>query len=192
MIIFPSVTARQTGKGEIMDEWSDIETLAREAHKVYCDQYYLNHEEEYWTKGNYDLLDEKTKDYDRALARHYQKKLFTLLASSKPELDEKEVESFLKSLNQTGNVKGKLKVKYEGIKGTPYFQFTEESVDFLSKALVSHFSVRREVGVPSMEELKNIITYPEDHNRYKYRTKFVNIDKLAEALRHKLITKDKP
>jgi len=53
----------------------DIESLAAEVHKVYCDQRIKNGQEPYWTNGDYSKLDEPTKEYDRAMARWYLNKL---------------------------------------------------------------------------------------------------------------------
>ncbi len=47
----------------------DIEYLARHIHEVYCKWHLDVKGEEYWTKGDYDLLDEKTKEADRYMAR---------------------------------------------------------------------------------------------------------------------------
>lgn len=49
---------------------AEIENLSREVHKLYCEEYRASKGEEYWTKGNYDLLDEETKEYDRNIARY--------------------------------------------------------------------------------------------------------------------------
>ena len=46
-----------------------VEILSESVHKAYCEQYLKNKGEEYWTKGEYDLLDEEIKDYDRATVR---------------------------------------------------------------------------------------------------------------------------
>ena len=46
-----------------------IDLLAAEIHKVYCKYYRAVRGEEYWTKGDYVLLDNKTKAADRYLAR---------------------------------------------------------------------------------------------------------------------------
>lgn len=43
------------------------EELAAEVHKLYCKEYLRQHRKEYWTKGVYALLDEKTKDFDRVI-----------------------------------------------------------------------------------------------------------------------------
>ncbi|KKN74633.1 hypothetical protein LCGC14_0388350 [marine sediment metagenome] len=47
----------------------DIEELSEEIHKLYCDQYLKDHGKPYWTNGDYSKLDEKTKEYDRNIAR---------------------------------------------------------------------------------------------------------------------------
>lgn len=46
-----------------------IEKLSEKIHKLYCDQYLKNNHEPYWTKGDYDRLNEETKEYDRNIAR---------------------------------------------------------------------------------------------------------------------------
>ena len=43
----------------------EIERLARAAHRGYCKAYLKNTGKEYWTGGDYDKLDEKTKEIDR-------------------------------------------------------------------------------------------------------------------------------
>jgi hypothetical protein len=47
----------------------NIERLSRMIHQIYCKTYAHVYGEEYWTKGNYDLLAESTKEFDRAIAR---------------------------------------------------------------------------------------------------------------------------
>jgi len=42
-----------------------VEMCAEAVHKAYCDYYKINHGEEYWTRGDYNLLDETTKQIDR-------------------------------------------------------------------------------------------------------------------------------
>ena len=51
-----------------MDEML-VEHLAELVHKAYCREYELQNDEEYWTSGNYDLLDEDTKEFDRESVR---------------------------------------------------------------------------------------------------------------------------
>lgn len=46
-----------------MDKY--IERLAEVVHKAYCKQYKKKHGKDYWTKGDYSLLDEETKEFDR-------------------------------------------------------------------------------------------------------------------------------
>jgi len=46
-----------------------IEELSRQIHTNYCQYYKEKHGEEYWTKGDYDKLNEATKDADRIQAR---------------------------------------------------------------------------------------------------------------------------
>jgi len=43
----------------------DMEKLADAVHKAYCAYYLKNKGKEYWTKGDYSLLDEPTKQIDR-------------------------------------------------------------------------------------------------------------------------------
>jgi hypothetical protein len=44
----------------------DMEPLAEAVHKAYCDYYVKNNDcDEYWTKGDYSLLNEDTKQIDR-------------------------------------------------------------------------------------------------------------------------------
>jgi hypothetical protein len=47
----------------------EIEALSKEVHGVYCKYYREIKGEEYWTHGNYELLDEQTKEADRYMAR---------------------------------------------------------------------------------------------------------------------------
>lgn len=47
----------------------DIEILAEVVHKAYCEQYKKKQGVEYWTRGDYSLLDEETKEYDRVTVR---------------------------------------------------------------------------------------------------------------------------
>ena len=42
-----------------------IEKCAEAVHKAYCDYHIKNKGEEYWTRGDYSLLDEATKQIDR-------------------------------------------------------------------------------------------------------------------------------
>ena len=44
------------------------EELSEKIHKVYCKYHLEVRGEEYWTKGDYSLLDEPTKDADRYMA----------------------------------------------------------------------------------------------------------------------------
>lgn len=46
-----------------------IEGLAERIHWVYCEQHKKNEGKEYWSGGDYYKLEEKVKDYDRAMAR---------------------------------------------------------------------------------------------------------------------------
>ena len=44
----------------------DIEAVCAMVHKAYCDNRIKQNKEEYWTKGDYNLLDDAAKDIDRA------------------------------------------------------------------------------------------------------------------------------
>lgn len=46
-----------------------LEVLSAVIHQIYCDQYLKDHQVPYWTGGDYSKLDEKTKEYDRNIAR---------------------------------------------------------------------------------------------------------------------------
>jgi hypothetical protein len=55
----------------------DMEVLAEAVHKSYCDYYKTNNDgEEYWTKGDYSLLDEPTKQIDRETVKAVLNALF--------------------------------------------------------------------------------------------------------------------
>ena len=54
---------------KLTPEQEAVEVMARQIHGVYCQYRREVHGEEYWTKGNYDLLDDKTKEADRYMAR---------------------------------------------------------------------------------------------------------------------------
>lgn len=56
------------------------ETFAREIHGVYCRQYKENEGKDYWTKGNYDLLPETIKNYDRAIVDWVEKQLIEFVS----------------------------------------------------------------------------------------------------------------
>ena len=42
-----------------------IECIAELVHKAYCREYERQNDEEYWTGGDYSLLDEDIKEFDR-------------------------------------------------------------------------------------------------------------------------------
>ncbi len=46
-----------------------LEQLSEKIHKLYCEQYEKDNGKPYWTNGDYSKLDEKTKEYDRNIAR---------------------------------------------------------------------------------------------------------------------------
>lgn len=48
----------------------EVEKLAEKVHHLYCAQYQEDHGgAPYWTNGDYSKLDERTKEYDRNIAR---------------------------------------------------------------------------------------------------------------------------
>ncbi len=53
----------------------EIEELASQIHQVYCEYYKNRHGKNYWTNGDYDKLDEATKEADRYMARFILKLL---------------------------------------------------------------------------------------------------------------------
>ncbi len=52
-----------------MSKSAIVEKLAEAVHKSYCRGYRETHGKEYWTKGDYNKLDEKTKEIDRETVR---------------------------------------------------------------------------------------------------------------------------
>jgi len=47
----------------------ELEILAEVVHKAYCREYERQNDKEYWTGGDYNLLDDDTKEYDRVTVR---------------------------------------------------------------------------------------------------------------------------
>jgi len=47
----------------------DIEALAAAVHRAYCENYEARKGEPYWTGGDYERLDDETKEIDRATVR---------------------------------------------------------------------------------------------------------------------------
>lgn len=45
-----------------------VEEIAEQIHKVYCNHYREIKGREYWTRGDYSLLDEDVKEADRYIA----------------------------------------------------------------------------------------------------------------------------
>lgn len=54
---------------EVDVEAIDIEALAAETHKIYCEAYEKRFGKPFWTNGDYSKLDEPTKEYDRHFVR---------------------------------------------------------------------------------------------------------------------------
>lgn len=50
-------------------DWRELEQLSEKIHHLYCEQYIKDNGKPYWTNGDYSLLDERTKEYDRNIAR---------------------------------------------------------------------------------------------------------------------------
>lgn len=53
----------------------ETEALSEKIHHLYCAQYEKDHGEPYWTNGDYSKLDERTKEYDRNIARFIHQQL---------------------------------------------------------------------------------------------------------------------
>lgn len=56
-----------------------LETLSEKIHHLYCEQYFADNGKYYWTEGDYSKLDERTKEYDRNIARFILKREAELL-----------------------------------------------------------------------------------------------------------------
>lgn len=72
---------------ETKDNWR--EEMAEKVHKVYCEQYQKDKGEVYWTGGDYSLLDEKTKNYDRAIVVFLEEEIKLALQKRDEKLREK-------------------------------------------------------------------------------------------------------
>ena len=63
------MTNKSINASEVQEQDIEIvyamEPLAEAVHQGYCSYYAVNHGQEYWTKGDYTLLDEETKQIDR-------------------------------------------------------------------------------------------------------------------------------
>lgn len=57
--------ADEVGLSELLCDENLLERCAEAVHKAYCVYYLKNKGTEYWTKGDYSLLDEATKQIDR-------------------------------------------------------------------------------------------------------------------------------
>ena len=53
------------GLSDLLDNADLLERCSEAVHKAYCDYHLKNKGVEYWTKGDYSLLDEPTKQIDR-------------------------------------------------------------------------------------------------------------------------------
>lgn len=63
----------------------ELEKLSEEIHKLYCAQYEKDNRGVYWTGGDYSMLDERTKEYDRNIARWHLESLATATAEAYKE-----------------------------------------------------------------------------------------------------------
>lgn len=66
----------------------EIEVLAAEVHGVYCKQYEKNFGKPYRTGGDYSILEEPVKDYDRAFVRWHLERIASL-ESANARLEER-------------------------------------------------------------------------------------------------------
>lgn len=57
--------AEKSDLNTMLADASLLERCAEAVHKAYCDYHLKNKGVEYWTKGDYSLLDEPTKQIDR-------------------------------------------------------------------------------------------------------------------------------
>lgn len=62
--VYEQNPALQADRGE-----ADIEKLSAAVHRAYCANYQKRKGEPYWTKGDYNLLDETAKEIDRETTR---------------------------------------------------------------------------------------------------------------------------
>lgn len=67
MAVYPKINAK---------DMTIVEQLARIVHKAYCKEYERQKGEPYWTDGDYDKLDEATKEFDRVTVRAVLDEIF--------------------------------------------------------------------------------------------------------------------
>jgi len=94
---------------------SEIEKLSAQIHKVYCRYHVEVRGSEYWTKGDYELLDEATKDADRYMAKF----ITEVLAKQREELESEFIKGLswaiqYKKKPETDYVLKNLLTKYKG------------------------------------------------------------------------------
>ena len=64
----------------------DVEPLSEAVHKAYC-KYHIEHKgEEYWTKGDYNKLNEEGKEYDRRTVKAVLSQAIVVVARLNAEL----------------------------------------------------------------------------------------------------------
>lgn len=52
-----------------MADSTTVEYLSEKVHQAYCKQYEKKNGKPYWTNGDYSLLDEEIKEFDRVTVR---------------------------------------------------------------------------------------------------------------------------
>lgn len=133
-----------------------VEELAREIHGVYC-AYYLNrYGQAYWTNGDYDLLDEHTKEADRYMARFIlnRKQPSGLLPLDRNKLGESII-------NATKNIFASIGVncpyckKSSGLKGFEIWLDTT-ALGYLVDEIYRRFGTPQP-AIPSHEEIEIIV-----------------------------------
>lgn len=87
LALIESAKAEQP-EGEILDK----ETICAIVHKAYCDTRIKQGKEPYWTGGDYNKLDEATKDLDRATVDAVLKAIhFDRLGAQQQEIERLEI-----------------------------------------------------------------------------------------------------
>ncbi len=94
------------------EHWTDQEAdrreaMAHEVHGVYCMQYLLNEGKPYWTNGDYSRLEEKVKNFDRALVAWH----LTKFEAMRDKLNR--IENLLHALPHEKNCVSALRTLYQ-------------------------------------------------------------------------------
>ena len=74
-----------------------IEEMCAAVHTAYCDNYKIRKGEEYWTKGDYSLLDDEQKEIDRATVAALRPFIDAEIAAAVAKAEEGK-EALLKAL----------------------------------------------------------------------------------------------